>query len=254
MHAQNLVAGVWRSRFGKLRLACLVLAVPGVLLIGAAGPALGATPSLDASGCASSSQGVSVHFDLARSGATPGISGVQLSGFDAGQCDGQPVEVTLFGNQAGNTPADPSELLSTLDSSLDPCSGKSAAAPVLIHSGAVSLHGCAHVKSGSGAAFASVHDLTRLTVSVAGHQVQTRPPEVLGTEAFANGSGGSGMPGTVVSGPSFAGLPLTGGPHSWLFWVGVLLVLFGFGSLLVDRFKTTRAMTFGTIPGRRRNS
>ncbi|HET7386933.1 MAG TPA: hypothetical protein VFJ19_09760 [Nocardioidaceae bacterium] len=227
------------------------LLAPLAWLVLGSGPANAATPSADAEGCIQSSHGVHVHFvlDFSRPKAT--VSGLALSGFDKSSCDGQPVKIILSGNEAGNPAADPTETLSTLDSTVDACNG--TAVPdnkqALIENGSITLRGCATTDDSSLGAYADVLPLTRLTVYVAGQEVT---PEVLGTEAFANGVGGSAnagtsLSGTDVSGASVLGLPLTGGPHSWLFWLGLLLFVLGLASLVFDRLRDSHAIALARV-------
>jgi hypothetical protein len=211
-------------------------------------PALAVAPTADASTCLPATQGVTVHFLLSDPAhSLPKVAGVTLHGFDEDTCDGQPVTVTLSGNPAGNPAADATDLLSTFDSTLDPCTGAQVKDPVVVKHGAISLHGCQSTSDASLGAYADVHDLTQLEVEVNGHQVETGPgPKVLGTEVFANGQSGSSAGHATIKGTSGL-LPFTGGPYSLWFWVGVLCFMFGLVSLLIDRFTETRATVLGLV-------
>lgn len=216
--------------------------------------------------CAGSSRGVEVHFESDFSSGEPAISTVVLNGLDPRTCDGETVTITLSGNGGGDPTLPPTNLLSVLDSSLEPCTGEPAIPPVVIAGGQISVHGCSTVASASGAAFASMHDATRLRIEVAGEDIPvgglspTPPPsteddgsggskgdsgsgdngpQVLGVEEFADGgdAGNAGVPTAVDAGGL---MPGTGGPRALMLWTGVLLVLFGVTSLLWDVGKPRR--------------
>lgn len=238
MQPRSDVRAGGRSAIAGVAMTLLGVLVGGVGLLGG-----GSAAMADITGqCVASSRGVAVHFLLAFDNAHPGarISGVRLSGFDQDSCDGKPAIVTLSGNQAGNRAQDPTELLSTLDSSADRCTGTPLTEPGTVVSGSIALRGCRSVSHPDGAAFASVHDVTRLTVEVAGHQVQARPSVVLGAQAHrpgtqAGGQGGaqvaSGQPGSSGSG-AFGQLPNTGGPARIMLLLGIVLVIFGIALVL----------------------
>jgi hypothetical protein len=211
-------------------------------------PALAATPMTDTPACVATSQGVTTHFVLAYGHRpVPGVAEVVLRGFDEGTCDGQPVIVTLSGNQAGDPAADATDLLSTYDSTVDPCSGGALTDPVFIKNDSITLRGCQTTNDPALGAYADVHDLTLLRVEVNGHEVETGPrPKVLGTEVFANGESGTSAGHAAIQGTSGL-LPFTGGLSSLWFWVGVLCFMFGLVSLLIDRFTETRAAVLGLV-------
>jgi hypothetical protein len=211
-------------------------------------PALAVAPTADASTCLPATQGVTVHFLLSDPAhSLPKVAGVTLHGFDEDTCDGQPVTVTLSGNQAGNPAAPATDVLSSFDSTVNACSGKALSEPVVVKDGSISLRGCQSTKDPALGAYADLHDLTLLRVEVNGHEVATGPgPKVLGTEVFGNGASGSSAGHTAIEGTSGL-LPFTGGPYSLWFWVGVLCFMFGLVSLLIDRFTETRATVLGLV-------
>lgn len=108
---------------------------------------------------------VSVHYEIAV-GSYPGsnsgaaVSGVVLSGFPAA-CDGAAVTLEMRGNRAGDPLLTPNILLSTADSKLDPCSQRVLSTPLVVTNGSITLSLC---ERGGQAGYASVHDLTLLTL------------------------------------------------------------------------------------------
>lgn len=191
-------------------------------------------------GCWPSSGPVTVHFEL---GAQPGVAGVVLQGFDPHTCDGQPVTVTLSGNQAGDPNAPVTELLSTLDSSRDACTGAKLHQPAVIDGGTIELTGCASTTDPQEGAYADLHDLTQLSVAVSGQEVPSQPGTVIlgeqATRPRANGGSGAaqvlGIQATRPRGGISGVLASTGGPQPLMFWGGLLILLFGVGSILLDR-------------------
>ncbi|HZY76687.1 MAG TPA: LPXTG cell wall anchor domain-containing protein [Jatrophihabitantaceae bacterium] len=220
------------------------------------------------SACAAATSGAQVHFLTDFGSSSPdgsAIAGVTVDGFDAGACDGLPVTVIITGNAAGSDADPASELLSTLDSTLDPCTGAKLGAAGTIAGGSITLHGCASVHDPSGAAYASMHDATALTVKVAdaavpvtigGVATSSTPPPTSSTAAPSSGSdGGSGASSshgvggvsTSRSGGSNGssgqsagghGLASTGSDIALLTLLGVLLLLGGL--LLLQRRRGAR--------------
>jgi hypothetical protein len=237
-----------RSLAGRGRVAIGAVIVAAFWLSSSAMPALAATPTADASTCLPTTHGVTVHFLLSNPArSVPEVAGVTLHGFDEDTCDGQPVTVTLSGNQAGNPAAPATDVLSSFDSTVNACSGKALSEPVVVKDGSISLRGCQSTKDPALGAYADVHDLTLLRVEVNGHEVETGPrPKVLGTEVFANGESGTSAGHAAIQGTSGL-LPFTGGLSSLWFWIGVLCFMFGLVSLLIDRFTETRAAVLGLV-------
>ena len=229
-----------------------------LLMLAAPAGAEAVTPVTGTPGCLPSSKGVTVHYELGQaSGPEPGIAGLTLQGFDSHTCDGQPVVVTLSGNSAGDPSATATDLLSTLDSSRDACTGAKLAEPKVIDKGTITLSGCAGTDDAQRAAYASVHDLTRLTVTVDGRTVPTGS-EVLGTSATRphadkGGPGGAQVLGIQASRPRAGSglLAFTGGPQPLMFWGGLLLLVFGLASLVLDRLRDTRTAWVGLTQKRK---
>jgi hypothetical protein len=159
----------WRRGTGALALTIL-LAGAGLIAAVAIMAALGAMPAYAQSStpCDSAGSPVTVHYEVAV-GSYPGVtsgfavSGVVLSDFP-GSCDGVAVQLQMWGNSAG----DPSvalsadTLLSTADSTLDPCTQDSLTAPLVVAAnGSITLPLCA---TGGPAGYVSVHDLTQLSL------------------------------------------------------------------------------------------
>ena len=235
----------WRLRRSLL----VAVAAAGWLLSSAA--ADGVTTE---GACIPSTNGIEVHFVLGTpaAGSDPGIAGLTLTGFDPPTCDGQPVVVTLSGNTAGDPGRTADTLMSTYDSAIDPCTGERLDSPELVTEGSIALRGCADSQDATRAAYADLHDLTLLTVRVAGEQVPTGSPpgdEVLGVEALGSdhGDGDSGTTdgATAAAANRTDALAATGGPSSLWFTLGVLLVFCGFGSLLVDLLRGSRVARAG---------
>ncbi len=233
-----------------------------LLLWGLLGPAGLASAATGGDRCIPASEAVTVHFVLGGSGNPgPGIAGVDLAGFDPASCDGQPVTVTLSGNKAGNPSTPVTELLTTLDSGKNPCTGDSEKSPAVIQNGAIDLAGCETTHDPHTAAFASVHDATRITVAVNGHELPaTQGTGILGEQATrprGTGPGGANGDAQILGiqasrprpGAQNAGgvLPFTGGPQPVMFWVGLLLVVFGVVSFLVNHVTESRRRILGLV-------
>jgi hypothetical protein len=246
--------------------ACVGALMIVVGLISGGGAAFGAGHGLNGASCLSELQGVSVHF-LTAVGTPPraSVTGMVVDGFSSSSCDGQPVEIILRGNTAGDPAARATDLLSTLDSSRDSCTNATLEDPLVITGGAITLHGCAATTDPHHAAYADIHDLTRLVVKVNGHEISAHEgPPVTGNDPAQppQGTGphdgalpGSGPPATgSQAGDAPAGdpqtgaladdgagqggagvLPFTGGPSEATLWLGLLLVLCGSMTLLARR-------------------
>lgn len=222
------------------------LIVVGMLMVGLSGPGgetASAAPS--AGRCVAGSRGVAVHFTVTDpSGPEVGIEKVALSGFDPAHCDGQPVEVVLSGNRAGDPSRPATELLSTLDSAKDPCTGAALPEPLTINAGVITLTGCASTVDPQRAADASVHDVTQLQVRVSGQTIPIGGGAAVsaphGPTANAGGTaqaaGGNAVsapqaapapPQAASSSPSSGLLPNTGGPVVWSLLLAVVLIAAG---------------------------
>ncbi|MGC1184920.1 MAG: hypothetical protein WBA31_07185 [Candidatus Dormiibacterota bacterium] len=188
--------------------AALVVTGVAMSFVGAT-PVLGQTTSCDSSGSP-----VAVHYQIAV-GSFPGIttgaavSAVVLSAFPA-ECEGTTVKLEMLGNSAGNPslPFSDDHLLSTADSTLDPCSQNALAAPLVVTHGSITLPLCA---TGGAAGYASVHDLTALALFL---------------PASASGVLGASTSGTGSAVP----IPVTGSPFSLaadLIAMGIALLIAG---------------------------
>ena len=197
----------WRRGTGALALTIL-LAGAGLIAAVAIMAALGAMPAYAQSStpCDSAGSPVTVHYEAAV-GSYPGVtspvavSGVVLSDFPAA-CDGVAVKLEMLGNSAGDPSVAPNAdtLLSTADSTLDPCTQDSLTAPLVVAAnGSITLPLCA---TGGPAGYVSVHDLTQLSLflsaptgGVLGISTASPTPTgpVLGTSVVtpATGSGSS---------------------------------------------------------------
>jgi hypothetical protein len=197
-----------------------------------------------------------VHFLISPPSGSigPAISGLTVSGLSA-DCDRSPVTVTLLGNPAGDPYVDPTETLSVFDSTLDPCSQVALANPPVVSGGSITLTACA---SGGPAAYASIHDVTRLVVKVNGRVVDTSlgysqapspspsttsspsvSPEAGGgvePSVQPSQSGGTDVLGEKVTrhGPTIGAqrgsglsLPFTGGWWASLSWLGAIVLFVG---------------------------
>jgi len=211
----------------RLGLFALGALISGIGLIAAAViiSALGATAVSASSSCDPTSSPVSVHYQtaVATSGSDSrvAVSGVVLSGFPTA-CDGSTVTLELLGNKAGDPTVAPSAdtLLSTADSTLDPCSQKTLATPLVVAGGSITLSLCA---SGGPAGYASVHDLTALALFLP--------------------AGSGGVLGASTSTGSVVPTPVTGSAFS------VPYALFALGLALLVAGTITLARTSRQEPG-----
>jgi hypothetical protein len=168
-------------------LAAIVLGAVAMLMGGTA--AFGAGSGTAFAPCQSGHGGISVHYLTSFASDQGKISGIQLGNFGA-DCNGQPMVVTIKGNKAGD-PSEPESadyLLTTLDSSKDPCPGAKPPQDAKIASGKITLHGCPSVTDPAGPAYASIHDATLLTIKVSGQPI--------------NQGGGPTTPSSPVTTPS----------------------------------------------------
>lgn len=195
------------------------------LLVVPMATAYGAAPvSSSPSACTVDAGNASVHFTIATSATPPEarVTAVRISGLSVTGCtDNVPARLTIKGTPSGDPTTEPTETLTTLNSTLDPCTGKPLAVPGYVTDGAITLTTCA---TGGRGGYADAHDATRLVLHVAGRSVH------LGASA---GHMRGAEPGTEVLGEKFthaaparggqaapagaSGLPFTGG------WIGPLL-------------------------------
>lgn len=238
----------------RIGVACVLLSLAFVF----GWQRLGLVPALASShACLASPGGIQIHYGLGsnRSGDV-GIESVELSGFDPETCDGAPARVTLSGNQAGDPAGPADEQLAVLDTALSPCTGAEVDPAHVISGGSLTLRACSTLPSPTGAAYADLHDVTRIQIEVDGNEVPLTPavdespdsgPDVLGVQQFAYGSG-SGV--TANSGASGGDLmPATGGPRSLMLWSGMLLLLLGVISLAWDLLRPRSNAPTGRGPG-----
>jgi hypothetical protein len=208
--------------------------VAGAGLIAGVGimTALGAMPvyAQAASSCDAAGSPVTVHY-LGALGSYAGVnsrwavSGVVLSDFPPA-CDGVAVKLLMLGNSAG----DPSlaygadTLLSTADSTLDPCTQQALAAPLVVADGSISLSLCA---AGGPGGYVSVHDITALSLFLS---APSGPPATATSSPTASGGAGGS---TVV--------PNTGSGSS----LGSNLLGVGIGLLIIGAFAVAGAARAG---------
>jgi hypothetical protein len=182
---------------------------------------LGATPGYAASSCDSSGSPVTVHYEAAL-GSYPGVtsgvavSGVVLSNFPAA-CNGSAVKLEVRGNSAGDpsVPAAADTLLSTADSTVNPCTQKPLSSPGVVTNAAISLVLC---PTGGPAGYFSVHDITLVSLFLA----QATGGVAATTTATPSPTGG--VAGISVVTPATGGaMPVPSG----LLGLGVALMLVG---------------------------
>lgn len=241
-----------------------VAALTGVLVVGAvSGAILVAAPDAAAatgSGCIAATSGAQVHFLVDFAGADATISGLTITGFDSSACDGLPVTVVINGNKAGDPGQPADELLTTLDSTRDPCTNAELAPAVTVSGGTVTLRGCSSVTDPNQAAYADLHDATQLVVTVSGAvlpvvvgpPVTTSPPpsstaasstsaEVGGESTHRNGTGSAPASQTATAGSggtegqSSGPLASTGVRIALLLGFALLLIVVGLVILLPAR-------------------
>ena len=181
---------------------------------------LWAAPVAAQSSCDTSTP-VVLSYSTVAGAASVMVSAVHLSGLPAG-CDGGTVIAQLYGNSAG----DPSvakasdQLLSTVDSTLDPCTRAALSSPGVVTGGTIGLPLC---PSGGAGGDVSVHDLTLVEVSVNGLPVPVALAAVGGQS-----SGEATHPVTnAASETKSGGLAFTGADLLELVSLGLLLLLAG---------------------------
>lgn len=216
------------------------LAASAALMVGSAGvasillPSVVA-PSVAAAATACGSNPVIVHYLVTPTRPPVDVSAVELTGLSAG-CDGDSVKLVLRGNTAGQPAATTAAgkttpVLSTATSAVTPCTGTKQAKPIKVATGSITLALCKTSTPASSGPYVSVHDLTHLTLTVAG--VAVSPHGVVFT------TGSSGQHGTAGA------LAFTGADIAAMAAAGVLLLALG-GLLLVwERRRRDRAADSG---------
>lgn len=163
--------------------------------------------------CLTGTHGAAIGYSLEEFPQGPAIAKVTVGNLDAG-CDGSPVLLVLSGNQAGDPLAPADERLTTLDSALDPCAQTARDHAPVVHGGTITLDACL---SGGPAQYASVHDVTQVTLRVRGHLTA-----VLG-ETIQRSPGQD----TSAAATPLGDLPFTGSWAALTFWIGVAASLSG---------------------------
>lgn len=220
----------WRRGTGALGLTML-LAGAGLVAAVAIMSALGAMPVYadSSSTCDSSGSPVTVHYEVAV-GSYPGVtssfavSSVVLSDFPTA-CDGVAVKLEMLGNSAGDPSVAPSAntLLSTADSTLDPCTQDALTAPLVVAAnGSITLPLCA---TGGPAGYVSVHDITEL-----GLFLSATTGGVLGISTASPAPAGGVLGTSVVT-------PVTGSGSS----LSSNLIAVGIGLLIIGAFAIASA-------------
>lgn len=193
-----------------------------------------------------------VHYSLDDSAdpKTASITGIRISGLVVSGCaDPLPSSITIKGTPSGDPSVEPTETLTSLDSTRDPCTGQELAQPTFVTNGAISWTAC---PTGGPGGYANVHDATRLILRVAGQAISLEPP-AKGTAT--DGPGSTAVLGEkVTKNPARGGtgtsalheitdrLPFTGGPMQRLAAAGLILVLLGAALLLIVRSRRRRRM------------
>jgi hypothetical protein len=147
-----------------------------------------------ADGCAGP---LSLRYSTARPAAATDPPAVVVSSIEL-PCAEAPVVVVLKGNAAGD-PAQPATVLSTVDSTRDPCTGEPVDLPA--GAGTLTLRLC---PAGGTARIVPVHDLTRIEVSSGGDVVVspgpssgTPSPRVLGAVVTRSNPSPASTPGAL---------------------------------------------------------
>ncbi len=128
-------------------------------------------PPVSAQGSCDTSTPVVVSYTVGGQPGSMKVSSLDLSGFPV-NCDGATVVVQMWGNTAGDpsVPMSADTLLSTADSTLDPCTQTTLATPMTVAGGTIDLSLCPI----SGAAGeVSVRELTLVALVVNGLPVPT---------------------------------------------------------------------------------
>ena len=213
----------WRRGTGALGLTMLLA---GAGLVAAVGimSALGAMPVYadSSSSCDSAGSSVTVHYEAAvsshpliKSGGV--VTGVVLSDFPSA-CDGAAVKLEMLGNNAGDPSVAPSAntLLSTADSTLDPCTQDSLTASLVVAAnGSITLPLCA---TGGPAGYVSMYDITQLSLFLS-----TPAGGVLGISTASPTATGPALGTSVVTPATGSGSSLS----SNLLGVGIGLIIIG---------------------------
>lgn len=157
-------------RHGRLERAGANALVAGLVLVSALAiaSAFHVTPALALGSCDLSSSTVSVHYQMAvpASGQPLAISAISLSGFPSG-CNGSTVKLELRGNSAGDptVAASADTLMSTANSTRDPCTQATLASARVVTGGTIDLPLCA---TGGASTYVRPHDLTRVSLFING--------------------------------------------------------------------------------------
>lgn len=163
------------------------------------------------------------------------ISSVTLSNLNAG-CNGQTAELVFEGNTTGD-PSGSKATLSTVTSARNPCTGTPLATPVKIATGSITVALCP--TPGTAGSYVHVHDLTFLTLSIAGVTV----PVTTSTGSSNNSDNGTQRVATATA--ASTGLAFTGADIAAMVGGGLLVILLGLFLLLVSRQRRGRQATDG---------
>lgn len=209
-----------------------------------------ATPSDAPAVCTVDGSDASVHYVVrnATNSNAAAISGISITGLVVSECaDPLPATLTIKGTPSGDPSVEPTETLTSLDSTRDPCTGQKLPQPSFVTNGAISWTAC---PTGGPGGYANVHDATRLILQVAAQAISLGPP-AKGTAT--NGPGSTAVLGEkVTKNPDRGGtgnsalheitdrLPFTGSPVERLVAAGLILVLMGGALLLVVRSRRRR--------------
>lgn len=210
-------------------------------------------PIASAATSCGSPQPFHVHYDVATgsgSATSPNltmITAVTISTLDAG-CNGKTAKLALVGNVSG-TPKTTAHVMSTATSKLGPCTQAILPSPPTVTAGSITFTLC---KTGGPATDVSVHDLTGITLAVAGTIVVVTPKTSPsssnngGTTTAGSNSGNQNVP-LATAASTGSSLAFTGADIAAMTIGGLLVILLGLFLLLLSRRRRSQA-TDGSTP------
>lgn len=151
----------------------------------------------------------------------------------SGTCDGSTAKLVFEGNAAGDS-GGAKTTLSTITSAKNPCDGATLSKATSVATGSITFTLCP--TPGTAGSYVHVHDLTYLTMSIAGATVPIKSPTAATQSTGSGGGAGNNGSHSVTSATSSSSsLAFTGADIALMTGGGVLVVLLGLFLLLISR-------------------
>lgn len=228
----------WRALAASAAVLSLLASATTVVLSSAVAPTIaGAVPT-----CAATQPGKVTYKVVAapapRPTALTAISSVTIYNLSSG-CNGLAATLLLEGNTTGN-PTTPATVLSTATSKVNACT--TASPPVTVKTGSITFNLCS--TSTATDRYVSVHDLTKLTLTIAGVVITVTPTTSASSSnggSTAGSNSGTGNTRIATAASTASGLAFTGADIAATTIGGLLVILLGLFLLLISRRRRSGA-------------